>query len=381
MTSICTSDGICTYSGIIHSGDLPNLPTVIRHNQSTYLHERHGIPLALGLEEISNDMEEDVIEQTCSLYMAESSIPNSGLGVYAGIDIARSDLVDDMPQVLIPLIDFKEKKKILWDYLWDADWYGGTLENAELKILTTNIGMMANSHLGLVNSNPRSEKGIHIHVDSEDRTSNFGAGANTLNHYTGFSADIEIKHGSEIFTDYGVSYFQHREKQFNLVFPSLDDYNKADSIVRDFAEKLGDTITEDDAKSWADIVQRVKDDDEKIRVAYALPDSVEDVAYVAEVGTARYSLPGSSRSMEWLEDNGMCLDSIRMGKSDIPNALFGKYGRKASVEIFQCFDYIPLTNYCLYRRLCNESNEKGLTYRTNATGTNDKARFTNAEGR
>ena len=287
-------------------------------------------------------MEEDVIEQTCSLYMAESSIPNSGLGVYAGKDIARSDLVDDMPQVVIPLIDFKDKKTILWDYPWSGEWYGATLESTNPKILTPNIGMLANSHLGLANTQQRSEKGMHIHVDSEDRTSNFGAGANTLNHYASFSADTDIMRGSEIFADYGTSYFQHREEKFNLVFPSRGDYKEADSIVRDFAEKLGDTITEDDAKSWADIVQRVKDDDEKIRVAYALPDSVEDVAYVAEVGTARYSLPGSSRSMEWLEDNGMCLDSIRMGKSDIPNALFGKYGRKASVEIFQCFDYIPL---------------------------------------
>ncbi len=342
MTSTCTSDGICTYSGIIHPGELPNLPTVIRHNQSTYLHKRQGIPLALGLEEISNDMEEDIIEHTCSLYMAESSIPNSGLGVYAGIDIARGDLVDDMPQVVIPLIDFKDKNKILWDYPWNGEWYGATFENAEPKILTSNIGMLANSHLGLANSKQRSEKGIHIHVDSEDRTSNFGAGANTLYHYASFSADTEIKRGSEIFADYGVSYFQHREKKFNLIFPSSDDYNKADSIVRDFAKNFGDTITEDDAKSWADIVERVKDDDEKIRVAYALPDSVEDVAYVAEVGTARYSLPLSSRSMEWLEDNGICLDSMRMGKSDIPNALYGKYERKVSLEMFQCFDYIPL---------------------------------------
>ena len=68
-----------------------------------------------------------------------------------------------------------------------------------------------------------------------------------------------------------------------------------------------------------------EDDKGKFRVAFALPEDVEDVKYVATVGTARYSIPESMRSLEWLEENGVCLDNMRMGKSDIPYAGHGKF--------------------------------------------------------
>ena len=71
---------------------------------------------------------------------------------------------------------------------------------------------------------------------------------------------------------------------------------------------------------------------ERMRVAYALPDAVEDLKLVAKIGTARYSIPESSRSIEWLEENGVCLDNLRMGKSNIPLAGYGKSIRVKSSQ-------------------------------------------------
>ncbi len=53
------------------------------------------------------------------------------------------------------------------------------------------------------------------------------------------------------------------------------------------------------------------------RIASALPGSIDDIPLTLKVGTARYSLPGSKLSLDYLKKEGVCLDNLRMGKSSI----------------------------------------------------------------
>ena len=65
------------------------------------------------------------------------------------------------------------------------------------------------------------------------------------------------------------------------------------------------------------------------RLRAALPDDVRDVPSALELGTARFSAKESIRSLEWLEENGACLDNIVSGVSSIPQAGRGAFATRS----------------------------------------------------
>lgn len=313
---------------------------VIRNDPLFYLQQRQGIPDVASHNTLrifpkswqhdpqSPTSDDEEITTSCSLYMAESSIPNSGLGIFAGKDFVQDEMVDPSHQVVIPLIDIESNPlystSLLSNYPWSAWSQDAQFESHSVNVLYPNLGMLANSHLGLANVNQNVKEGKRVGIGSEDRSRDVSTGANTLYRASTFKVSDEKKivRGEEIFVDYGVNYFHHREEKFQMVFPTAENYQEADEIVRNFAKKLQgkDEITVEDEQEWKDMILKLEEDTDKTRVAYALPDSVEDVKYVAEIGTARYSIPDSVRSIEWLEENGFCLDNLRVGKSMIPYA-------------------------------------------------------------
>lgn len=61
----------------------------------------------------------------CRLYMAPSSIPNSGLGVYSGVHIPPGTYADINPQIILPLVDIEHhigssmyENSVLSNYPW-----------------------------------------------------------------------------------------------------------------------------------------------------------------------------------------------------------------------------------------------------------------------
>ncbi len=157
------------------------------------------------------------------------------------------------------------------------------------------------------------------------------------------------------FLDYGENYFHGREKQWNIKFPTKENYDAADEIMDEFIEEWGEDLNDEAQKAWTEnIINPLNDgtyvlpgkDDEneeenddkendilkeklmKERIAWALPKSVKDIPYVAEIGSARYSVPDSTRSLDYLEENGLCLDNLRKGKSNIPQAGNGAFATR-----------------------------------------------------
>ena len=344
----------------------------------------------------NDDQYEPISTKTCSLYMAQSSIPNSGLGIFAGRDFTKDEMVDPSPQAVIPLFDMESNplysSSILADYPWSAWSQNAQFESTSVNVLYPNLGMLANSHLGLANVNQNVKNGKWINDGSLDRRKDYSTGANTLYHAATFkvSDDETIRRGEEIFVDYGKNYFHHREEKFHMVFPTFENYEEADKIVREFAKKLenvGDGISPEYEQEWKDIIVNLENDSSKIRVAYALPDLVHDVKYVAEVGTARYSIPDSIRSVEWLEENGFCLDNLRVGKSMIPYAGNGMYYVLCYVCVLRWFNrnmyfhsdnatlygthpYLSASERLLSRSICHEKNERGIRRGSHASITN-----------
>ncbi len=147
---------------------LPPLPPIIRNDREAYLEQRLGLPplnnhlLFPEAARGNNDKQEEsyksttsgtasknniekrkklpkkwmknqfgdsasiVVDSQCRLYMAESSIPNSGLGMYSGVDIPASAYVDLNPQIIVPLVDIelhqgrKYDRSLLSNYPWNG---------------------------------------------------------------------------------------------------------------------------------------------------------------------------------------------------------------------------------------------------------------------
>ncbi len=345
----CTSVDVCTPAAP-NTNILPKIPTVVRHDSQTYMRERKGMP---NLNPYHGPVfpkqwyqyDDIYSDPQCKIYVAESSIPNAGLGLFAGVDFVYDEFIDTNPQIVIPLIDpskydYSYSRSLLHNYPWSGWTQGAQFESESTSVLYPKIGMIANAHMGLINVEQSSDK-IVSERGSFDRSIDYGTGARSL--YNAFTFKVcryeGIEQGSELFIDYGEAYFHDREEAFQMIFPTSSNYEEADEIVREFAARMGnegvkDEISDETRKAWKDIVRKIEDDGshEQTRVAFALPEKLEDIKYVAEVGTARYSIPESIRSIKWLEDHGLCLGNLYKGKSNIPYAGNGAFAAMEVVE-------------------------------------------------
>jgi hypothetical protein len=66
------------------------------------------------------------------------------------------------------------------------------------------------------------------------------------------------------------------------------------------------------------------------RVRNALPESVFDIPRAAKDGTVHNFLGGNNpRSLDWLQSNGYCMDTLTIRPSSIPHAGWGAFSKKA----------------------------------------------------
>jgi hypothetical protein len=97
----------------------------------------------------------------CEIWLAPSTITGAGLGIYAGKDYLKGDLLLSCGDSLVPIIDYKEHAQVtgkdhllfLWDeYTWDSM---GLMANEEgrfsVSIASPGFGSAANSFLPLYN--------------------------------------------------------------------------------------------------------------------------------------------------------------------------------------------------------------------------------------
>merc|ERR1712176_702223 len=65
---------------------------------------------------------------TCELYLATSSIPNAGMGIFTGMDILEGDLIS-APDICLPIMDLKEfSHHQVGNYIW----YGRMIGSNEI---------------------------------------------------------------------------------------------------------------------------------------------------------------------------------------------------------------------------------------------------------
>ena len=186
--------------------------------------------------------------------------------------------------------------------------------------------MLANSHTGLVNANIRTPTRYFDLSRGHDP----GTGASTTFHNVYFDAKFDIEAGAELFVQYGDAWFQERE---DLGFiPLSTDFKVADRTMRflqQVAQHLTNTLkdeVQDFVVDFLDLVRRMVAG--QPRLANAYPKDYNSFKVATEAGTATLTVPNRVRTIEWLEQNGRCLDNIRPGLSTIRQAGRGAFATR-----------------------------------------------------
>jgi hypothetical protein len=273
----------------------------------------------------------------CGLYMAESSIPGAGLGIYAGRRFRRGFQVS-YGDVVLQVTDFEAHNRLRrwyhgdfstqggeeWlfdDYFWNSRLTMGSFEALSDISILPGVGMLANSFPGLNNAGIRvPERTADLHRGRDP-----GAGAATTYRNSCFQANQDIEPGAEIFLDYGSNWFKGRAEEIGII-PLRKDFAKADTLLNKFWNVTGGSIDTELAKSTWDLIWLYLND--KPRVAAAMPKDIADVQCAIETGTAKRSHPNRMQSLEWIEENGQCLDNINPAHSTVDQAGGGAFATR-----------------------------------------------------
>ena len=327
---------------------------------------RHYIQLPddFALPEIWHDqtISSEETSSSCGLYMAESSIPHSGWGMYTATEISKQQRIFS-GDVVIQVEDLDENMRLrrlyhdgisalhtkaepnwlLDDYYWNSGTTKGWTEAEDVESIVPGLGMLANSHPGLFNArmgSPQTVAVLNARVDP---------GAGTFSDYSDmfYVANQDIKVGQELFVDYGDEWFQFRMANFGTI-PLRHDYRVADILLAKFWKLMNTTMDSELTRNfWKMVVSNPfwnKDNlrnnknrgsemvpesfSANFRIRVALPDDISDVPVYVKLGSAQAALPNHIRSLEWLEKHGRCLDNIEPGMSPIPQAGRGAFATR-----------------------------------------------------
>ncbi|KAL3940366.1 MAG: hypothetical protein SGBAC_005094 [Bacillariaceae sp.] len=266
----------------------------------------------------------------CGMYIANSTIPNSGLGLFTGLPIDPGDEVGD-GDVAIMLLEMEWHNAkgqeddddenyfpdMTSNYVWDGRTFGfGNEVIGGIHTFWPGINAAVNFNPFLVNVDNEAipefdDSGMH-------RASHPGVGAFSPYHKGIPHAQRRIPMGGELFKDYGQEWFHDRNQPF---MPTLDDIQDAQYLLYDFFNKVGDQngvygLMMDIRKIWPS------------RLLNALPETYGEAAIAALGEIADVFQPNATREIEWLHEHGRCVDHIVPRVSTLPNAGQGAFAKR-----------------------------------------------------
>jgi hypothetical protein len=264
----------------------------------------------------------------CGIWIAKSTLPNAGIGMFAGRKYApKQHLGVDR---VVPIIDMEKYQGSGWPFLWNAyTWNSERLENEADSVSLTlhGFGSTANAHMDLNNVFMEPSQQDKYVLPPLHRSKDPGVGASTT-YYEGMSAKEALKEGQELFMSYGDSWFITRTNPIGYV-PLHGDVGRADSLFkswRQLSAKYG--LSKGVFKEYWETFVWKSPMREKSRVLAALPNNWTKLDRVTDSSLRTHLQHESTRSMEWLEENGICADNFRPGASEIPQAGGGAFATR-----------------------------------------------------
>lgn len=147
-------------------------------------------------------------DDTCRVWVGMSTIPGAGLGMYAGKDFEKGDLLLPIGDHIIPIVDLSTRRSnfFLWDeYTWKSHsgFVGTTKMGARVvDVASPGFGSSINSIMDFVNI-AQDDQSKYTVPDNLHRLRDPQAGAFTYHHSRMSYADTDIRSGEELFNDYG----------------------------------------------------------------------------------------------------------------------------------------------------------------------------------
>jgi len=317
----------------------------------------------------------------CRLFMALSTIPNDGIGVFTGVPLKEGEPVG-YGDTAIPVTDMdwhndglaeNDDYHWLWrQYDWNSDEIGKMEFEAEtVKACIPGLGAMPNCHFRLSNV---EESWSLYDTDGFHRKKDPGVGAFTRYYGRNSTAIRDISEGTEIFVDYGEHWFQSREIQFGLI-PMSMNYNFAAQFLKKFSNLhafrsrwLGTPSNLDEIRS--DFWKMIGNFPYNSRSLAALPKTIETVDKALEIGIQETELKSSIRSMDWLRENGKCIDNLRPGISTVAQAGRGAFATrfipKGKRIAPSPLIHIPSKDTLLMYGVANEQEYASVYYRNSS---------------
>mmetsp|Transcript_29448 Transcript_29448/g.44947 ORF Transcript_29448/g.44947 Transcript_29448/m.44947 type:complete len:576 (+) Transcript_29448:110-1837(+) len=205
----------------------------------------------------------------CRLYLAKSTVPNVNVGLFSSTRMRQGQPIAP-PDIIIQLTDYitqLNNSPLIADYSWDPYRFGGQFEAKNVASILPGVGSIANAMTNFQDANAIPFGARDVDEANVPRTTSAGAGSFTHYHNVTFFASRDIEAGDEIFVYYG-------------------------------------------EKDW------YHDRVEKIKKSH---DAKDD-------GGKESSTHGSS--VDWLKDNGICMDNLLPGKSRIKGAGRGAFASR-----------------------------------------------------
>ena len=219
---------------------------------------------------------EDKQETTsCTFYLARSTIPNGGLGLFTTRSFAKGEVISPPNEIIIQVPDLNPVftsgiDLLLYDYIWDGSTTGGQYEGKRTYSVLPGFGMLANGHDVVFNTEMDGEN-IHFDTVGLNRGRDPGAGSNSQYLNPSFVATTAIPEGGEILMKYGKEWFQERREKKRM--------------------------------------HEEEDEQQKFKMN--------------NLGSTRFK-----RSVAWIQKQGICLDNLKVGQSTIQEAGRGAFAAR-----------------------------------------------------
>lgn len=306
------------------------------------------------------------IETTCRLYLATSTIPNSGLGMFLG-DYNNND---DIPynailttnDILIPIIDinwnneYDTKLLFLWNnYVWSSQDFAYITDlyyHDEIDIASFGIGSIPNCLYPLINIRDTNISIDYGYSTTHNNNYNFNNIHPSIGSYSIYhnrrAMSSSVNSGDELFVSYGEGYFL--DKQYNYV-PFQSTYNITDTLLKHhmlYSKPSISMLNNYTSTNYYnknelyDIVRNIIQTWDERLYNTLLPDYYDMMINLYDYNTTKYMhKKRSQRSIKKLEEDGICIDYVYVSDSTIPNIGRGLFSSK-SFETNEIITTIPL---------------------------------------
>ena len=265
----------------------------------------------------------------CELYLADSTIPGAGMGVFTGVAKTEGDFVGNGDKAM-PLVDvywhngFQSHDEFFIptaEYVWDGVGMAMRLElfdTNDISAFWPGIDALVNCHFGLLNLEKATpvydEGGIH-------RSRHHGAGAVSPYEasYGGSSfVKRDIPAGGEMFKSYGENWFLGRHWLGQI--PLGSNYERALELMG-FLKEGCELLGIPPSILYDEIIQPMKTiwDSRTLNALYDFSwHEVEQALEANDIGILLQ--PNATRSLDFLNEHGKCLDHIVHKGSTIDGA-------------------------------------------------------------